>query len=143
MSIKAKTVVREENETTKINRKILGVSEEGSNADKLTAYIALKYYDKEYQCISEWDKSDLVGLSKTIDKINKMTWTQIYTDSGLRYKKIDNADGIPRNDIIKKISREIKFNELRVSDKARIVGFRIDSAFFVCWLDRNHEICGN
>ena len=54
---------------------------------------------------------------------------------------IDNAKGLPENSIKEKISKDISFYELRVSQKARVVGFRQNAVFFICWLERNHRIC--
>ena len=56
-------------------------------------------------------------------------------------KNIDNARGIPNNNIKQKLSKDITFYEFRVSQKARVIGFREDAIFFLCWLDRNHRIC--
>jgi len=140
LTIRANTNINE-NENTKINKIILGMSDIGNSSNNFQAYIALKYYDKSFECLSEWDKDELVCLSNTIEKINKMNWNQIHTDGGLRYKSIDDSKDIPLNNIKRIISKDIKFYELRVNQKARIVGFRIESTFFLCWLDRNHRIC--
>nr|DAP55147.1 MAG TPA: hypothetical protein [Caudoviricetes sp.] len=121
--------------------KILGLANNGENSDEKQAYIALKYFDKNFECFSEWSKDELACFSNFIDKINNLTWNDIKRHTGLRYKMIDNAKGLPENSIKEKISKDISFYELRVSQKARVVGFRQNAVFFICWLDRNHRIC--
>jgi hypothetical protein len=37
------------------------------------------------------------------------------------------------------ISEDVLFYGLRVTDKARVHGFFVDSVFFLVWLDRKHE----
>lgn len=128
-------------EKTRIENKILGLSESGTNSDNENAYIALKYFDKNYQCFSEWKPNELACFSSFIDKINHLTWKQIKTHSGLRFKNIDTAKRLPNNIIKEALSKDIIFYESRVTEKARVVGFRINAVFFLCWLDRNHEIC--
>lgn len=136
--IKAQTKLND-NENKDI--KILGLANNGENSDEKQAYIALKYFDKNFECFSEWSKDELACLSNFIDKINNLTWNDIKRHTGLRYKMIDNAKGLPENSIKEKISKDISFYELRVSQKARVVGFRQNAVFFICWLDRNHRIC--
>lgn len=121
--------------------KILGLANNGENSDEKQAYIALKYFDKNFECFSEWSKDELACFSNFIDKINNLTWNDIKRHTGLRYKMIDNAKGLPENSIKEKISKDISFYELRVSQKARVVGFSQNAVFFICWLDRNHRIC--
>lgn len=136
--IKAQTKLNN-NENKEI--KILGLANNGENSDEKQAYIALKYFDKNFECFSEWSKDELACFSNFIDKINNLTWNDIKRHTGLRYKMIDNAKGLPENSIKEKISKDISFYELRVSQKARVVGFRQNAVFFICWLDRNHRIC--
>jgi hypothetical protein len=43
---------------------------------------------------------------------------------------------LPSSKILDSISPDIKFFELRVTQKARVHGFRSFSSFFLVWLDR-------
>lgn len=139
--INAHTTIQED-KGVMIERKLLGLSKLGDSAEDEKAYIALKYFDKKYECFSEWDSDDLKNFSNTVDKINSLTWKEIKGHSGLRLKKIDNAKGIPNSAIKNQLSKDIMFYEIRISKKARIIGFRSNAVFFLCWLDRNHRICG-
>ena len=140
--INAKTTINKDNqERIKIQNRIMGLADYGDSSDNQKGYVALKYFDKNFECFSEWTADELVCFSNFIDKINRLEWKEIKKHSGLRYKNIDNANGIPDNDIKEKLSKDIIFCELRVTNKARVVGFRNNSVFFLCWLDRNHRIC--
>ena len=138
--IKANTKI-DNKEKIKIEKEIIGLANDGESSDERHAYIALKYFDKNFECFSEWSCDDLACFSNFIDKINKLTWKEIKRHPGLQLKNIDNAQGIPTTDIQEKLSKDITFYELRVNQKARVVGFRRNSIFFLCWLDRNHRIC--
>lgn len=139
--INAKTKLKDNQEKIKIENEIMGLSDYGTSAENQNAYIALKYFDKNFECFSECSIDELVCFSNFVDKMNKLKWKEIRTHDGLKLKMIDNAKGIPNNDIKNKLSKDITFCELRVSQKARAVGFRINAVFFLCWLDRNHRIC--
>lgn len=138
--INAKIEINNE-EKKKIEYKILGLTEHGESSDGINAHIALKYFDKNFECFSEWTKDELSCFSNFIDKMNNLTWREIKKHPGLKYTDIDNANKIPNNYIKEKLSRDITFCELRVGEKARVVGFRRNAVFFLCWLDRNHRIC--
>ena len=139
--INAKTILDKEKDRIKIENKIMGLAEYGTSAESEKGYIALKYFDKNFECFSEWTPDELVCFSSFIDKINRLEWKEIKKHPGLRFKSIDNAKGIPNNDIKERLSKDITFCEFRVSQKARVVGFRNNAVFFLCWLDRNHRIC--
>jgi hypothetical protein len=50
------------------------------------------------------------------------------------------ADKIPDAHFADTISEDVSWCELRVTQKARVVGFRAEHAFFLVFLDRNHEL---
>ena len=109
--------------------------------------VNLKYYDKSYQCFSEWQTDELKSFSSFVEKLAASNWTDILKSGGksgqkkgfgMTYHK--DRNNLPASPILKKISEDIKFFELRVTQKARVHGFRSYSSFFLVWLDRNHQI---
>ena len=128
-------------EKIKIENEILGLSSYGESSDDKKAYIALKYFDKNFECFSEWQSDELACFSNFVDKVNSMSWKQLKKHTGIRYKDIDVARRIPGNNIKETLSKDITFCEMRVTEKARVVGFRRNTVFFICWLDRSHRIC--
>lgn len=99
-------------------------------------YVNLKYFDSNYECLSAWEKDELKLLSDFVQKISNSNWFDIQKS----YTKHKDKRALPRNNKIENVSPDITFFELRVSIKARVHGFRSANAFFLCWLDRNHQI---
>ncbi|WP_133014904.1 MAG6450 family protein [Clostridium cuniculi] len=143
--IRANTIIKRDEENyyslSEVEAKFLGVHK---NEDK--AFVVLKHFDRSYECFSEWTENELRDFSNFIATINQMTWSQIYKSggksnkTGLGYTVHTNKEVLPNPKILEKISEDITFFELRVSQKARVHGFRVKSAFYLVWLDRNHEI---
>lgn len=136
--------------------KILGlVSEEidsNSTALKLSPYVALKYFNSDWQCFSDWSPQELKEFSKFLNNLKKATWEQVYNSGnkipkhGFAYTKYDLKDvksaSIKQklSDVKSMISEEINFFELRVNqNKLRVHGFQSHSVFFLIALDRDHE----
>ena len=99
-------------------------------------YVNLKYFDSNYECLSAWGKDELKLLSDFIQKISDSNWFDIQKS----YTKHKDRRSLPKSKKIDNVSPDITFFELRVSLKARVHGFRSANAFFLCWLDRNHQI---
>lgn len=124
-----------------IEAKFLGVSDKEDNV-----FVVLKYFDDSYECFSDWKENELKDFSGFIKTMKQMTWNEIYRSggksnkTGLAYTVHTNKEVLPNQDIVKSISEDITFFELRVSKKARVHGFRVKSAFYLVWLDRNHEV---
>lgn len=111
------------------------------------AHINLKYYDKNHECLSEWQTEELKSFSSFIEKINQSSWTDIYkgggksgNKSGLGMTYHKDRSKLPESPILDRISPDIKFFELRVTQKIRVHGFRSVSSLFLVWLDRDHKI---
>lgn len=117
---------------------ILGIS--GTNPER--PYVALKYYDESHQCLSDWTQEELRSLSKTFRHIRSMTWHEIMRTGGRIKTGLGCTVHKDRSKLpaIPELSHDLSFIEFRVTEKARIHGFRVGEAFFLCWLDRNHEI---
>lgn len=99
-------------------------------------YVNLKYFDSNYECLSAWEKDELKLLSDFIQKVSESNWFDIQKSC----TKHKDRRILPKTKKIENVSPDITFFELRVSIKARVHGFRSANAFFLCWLDRNHQI---
>lgn len=116
--------------------------------DNQKAYIALKYYDKNYECFSRWTKNELKAFSRFAEKIAKHSWNQIEGQGGKKGSKTgfgctkhkDNSVINSHTNMLENISEDITAIELRVNEKARVHGFRLKSVFFLVLLDRKHRI---
>lgn len=144
--INANTNVTEKDQylLSNIEAKLLGIDDKENNA-----FVILKYFDGKYQCFSEWSNNELKDFTSFIEKINNMTWNEIYKTAGkgksgkktgFGYTVHKDKSVLPNKTIVDKLSEDITFFELRVSQEARVHGFRVKSAFFLVWLDRNHDV---
>lgn len=119
----------------------------GSGGDEHGIPTNFKYYQSDHQCLSEWEKAELRGLSSLIRKLSQMTWVQVGQSGGTRGGKTGlgltkhrDRKALPQCDALDRLSEDLAFFELRVTEKARVHGFRVGNAFCLVWLDRNHEI---
>jgi hypothetical protein len=117
--------------------------ENGSGA---VPYVALKYYQPEFQCFSEWAADELRAFSDFNRKLRHLTWQLVYqsggrsgTKTGLGYTPYDSGV-LPPPPFLATISEDISWFELRVTQRARVHGFRAGAAFFLVYLDRAHEV---
>ena len=39
------------------------------------------------------------------------------------------------------IPEDAKLSEMRIDEKKRIFGFRVDSVYYIIWFDRDHSVC--
>jgi hypothetical protein len=51
-----------------------------------------------------------------------------------------DIDNYPNIKFKKQLSPDITIFELRVNKRIRVHGFRDESVFYICWLDKEHEI---
>jgi len=142
-SIIKKAILPKDQTFTIPNQNIFGLKKKETEQ---VPYIVLKYYQPNYQCFSEWNKQELKGFSDFIEKLRKTNWNLIKQQSsaknkvGFGYTQIDKKI-LPNASILNDISEDVSFAELRLSKESRIFGFRINAAFFLIFLDKNHEIC--
>jgi len=129
---------------TPIEIKFLGIHKN----EQEIPYVTLKYYQPDYQCFSDWDKEDLKNFSAFVGKMRSADWETIFKSGGslgnkkgfgCTYHKDKNK--LPSCQTIDRISKDINFFELRVSKEARVHGFRVKDAFFLVWLDKDHDMC--
>ncbi len=130
---------------TNVEQELLGLREEHPDREK--AYVALKYYQPAYECFSEWNRDELKAFSAFCRKVTERSWEQIRQSggapgnkSGLGFSPHKDRRKLPNHGLRDLISPEVEFSELRVTQKARVHGFRMKATFFLVWLDRDHRI---
>ena len=109
-------------------------------------YVVLKYYDPEFECFSSWNPTELKAFSHLMKKLKSVRWSEIYQSggklgdkTGLGYTKHKDLSKLPYHPHLQ-FNPDLTFFELRVTQQARVPGFRVKSAFFLVWLDREHRI---
>ena len=123
---------------------LYGWQKEGDSAN---IFLSLRFVQFQFQCFSEWDKNEMRSFWAFSEKLHELTWERIFQQAG----KGENKSGMgytviprkkyPKSDFSKLIDPDSSIFELRVSQKARVHCFRDKSICYICWLDRNHQIC--
>lgn len=122
-----------------------GWQREGNNANVL---ISIKLVQDDYQCFSDWDKQEMKAFWRFSRKIHEHTWQQVLETAtknlsektGLGYTPLP-ATKYPKSEFRESLDPQTAFFEVRVNGEMRVHGFRERSLFYICWLDKNHEIC--
>jgi len=129
---------------SKLEASLLGAD---SSKDTERPYVNLKYYYPKHQCFSQWEKEQLKAFSDFCKKLSEAKWTDIYKTSGsagnkkgFGYTKHKDVSSLPENPDLTKISPDLTWFELRVTEESRVHGFRAKDAFFLVFLDRGHDI---
>ena len=113
----------------------------GLGSDESHPYIVLKYLKTNFECFSDWTPQELKQFSSFINKLHSSNWVDISRSSGFGMT-IFKRKKLPEEIIkLSHVSQDIPFFELRITQKARVHGFRLHSAFFLVLLDRNHRVC--
>ncbi|MDM1041729.1 MULTISPECIES: MAG6450 family protein [Empedobacter] len=140
-----KSVSSQNKGTTYINKDVTKLLQNIENGDDSKVIISFLHLQNKYQCFSEWTKNEMSEFWNFYSKAHEYTWTQIYSTgrktnkNGFAYTIIDKKI-YPNPEFKNTLSEDITLFELRVSKKARVHGFRNKSVFYICWLDRNHNI---
>lgn len=140
-----KSVSSQDKETKYINKDAARLLQNIENGDDSKVIISFLHLQNSYQCFSEWSKQEMNDFWNFYTKVHEYTWTQIYASArksnknGLAYTVIDKKM-YPSPEFKTTLSEDITIFELRVNQKARVHGFRNKSVFYICWLDRNHQI---
>ncbi|MDE7117406.1 MAG: hypothetical protein K2O61_02045 [Bacteroidaceae bacterium] len=109
-------------------------------------FISIKNIQPQYQCFSDWNKTELSKFWEFNKQLHKMTWQQVYATASKEDKRGLAYTVIPRekygtNAFVSTLDKEIKMFELRVDNKIRVHGYRMNATFYLCFLDREHKIC--
>lgn len=92
--------------------------------------------DKKFQ-LHKLNANELKDFTNYVKQIENMTWADIKTHGGLRFKALSNIEyKIPNN-----VPNDITICSMRLSQKFRVLGFRENAYFFVIWFDNKHETC--
>lgn len=112
----------------------------GLNEQRQGIHVSLKYYQSEYQCFSEWQASELRHFSSLLKTLRELNLLQLRTHHGIQMKAPKGKLRLALPPAIAPLIQDISIVELRVSQTVRVHGFVIDPAFFLVWLDRNHDV---
>jgi hypothetical protein len=90
--------VRANEKEIKINGLITEDVKSNSSIYIMNPYVALKYFQSDFQCFSDWTSQELREFSQFVKLLQKHTWQQIYSTAskipkhGLAYTKYKISD---------------------------------------------------
>lgn len=107
--------------------------------DECHPVFSFEYLNKDYD-VDSCTKDERAALCSKLAKLSKMTWTQIKQSPrhGLGFEKISRnsiKSGIPAA-----VTPEVDLLAFRFCDLKPMVGFRVESVFFIVWLDRDFSL---
>lgn len=114
-----------------------GPAHNGST-DHLAPAFSFMHFDDRVECASTWASDEIRSLFNTLRLASSRTWRDVHASSGLNFKLI--PPGQCKRTLPSTISPDADLAEMRVTKKARIFGARVESVFYVIWLDRNHAV---
>ena len=90
--------------------------------------------------LDKCEQREKAALIATLEKLSRMTWGEIQASHkhNLGYEVIDqNRLGFGEG----AMQADAKLLVFRFSGKkGRMIGYRIGRIFYICWLDRNHDL---
>ena len=138
----------QEKKTLHIDKDVAILESINDEGNDKPIFISHKYLQHKFQCFADWEKKEMNDYWGFNDTLHTMTWQNVFAQGGKKNKTglgytVIKRNVYPDSDFKRKLSQEITLFELRVNEKARVHGFRMRSIFFLCWLDRNHDITGS
>jgi len=115
--------------------------------DEATVFISLRLLQNDFQCFSEWTKNEMDIFWEFNRDIHHLKWKELKQQGGKGQNKAGYAPTpisiaqYNKPAFTSTLDPNTTFIELRVSSKIRVHGFRDKSVFYICYLDRNHQIC--
>ncbi|MBR8834349.1 MAG: hypothetical protein DSM106950_10020 [Stigonema ocellatum SAG 48.90 = DSM 106950] len=117
---------------------------QAGTTDHLRPSFRFTYADENRWHLSEWNADEIKDLIRDLKKIEKYTWLQIKEQGskqrgssvGCGFKIIQNHPNLPNN-----VSEDVTISEMRIGQKKRIFGFRLESHYYIVWFDRDHSVC--
>ncbi len=131
--------------TTYINKDAASLFDYEHEGNDSKVFLSIRHLQVNYQCFSDWSKAEMKDFWSFNSLIHDYTWQDVYATArkkkknGIAYTIIP-IKKYPNSAFKKQLSPDVTLFELRISQVARAHGFRDKSIFYLCWLDRNHEI---
>jgi hypothetical protein len=128
----------------KISQEATANVSQGGSTDHQNPSFRFAYADENRWRLSDWQPDEILDLVRNLKKIEKHTWSQIKGQGsrhrgdtvGCGYKIINNLPSLPEG-----VSEDHKISEMRICQRKRIFGFRMNSIYYIVWFDRDHSIC--
>jgi len=118
---------------------VISISDLSPHLDAGSVSVSLRYFRRECECFSDWQKAELKKFVGTLEKLRSHSVDQLKGKKSL----CDIHKGKPneaRFNIPDAISPDLSIYEIKIdpSNKLRMHGFFTGPVFFLLWLDRMH-----
>ena len=102
----------------------------------LNPIFSFQYVEPRY-CITKCDKRDMAAFAKTLIKLGKLTWGQIF-NAGRKSVGFEKMPlGQIKPNIPKSITEDVTFIVFRYSGQKPMIGFRKNEVFCPVWFESN------
>lgn len=98
----------------------------------------MKYYQRSYECLSDWTKDEISSFSSWLIKMAERTPDQVTSVT----RTCHRHQGKPTHRMPNGLSPDVAIYGLDVGKKQRVHGAFVGESFFVIWLDREHRFHG-
>lgn len=122
----------------RLSEKAVIAPEDTGSTDHMPPVLSFKDVCPNHFQLEEWQGTELKQLVDTLKKLGNSTWQDALKIKGLGIKIVDPKTF--SKDLPEYISPDVSIYECRVSQRARLFGYRIRNVFHVIWFDRNHEV---
>jgi hypothetical protein len=116
-------------QTQAIDARTIGVFRDGC------VNVSMKYYQRQHQCLSEWQQAEIKRFSNWLVKMQERTPAQVKSTTKTCHKHM----GKQKKFLPSGLSPDIECYGLDVGDGQRVHGAFLGETFFLIWLDRNHD----
>lgn len=132
------------NKSKKISEEATAKATQGDKTDHLNPSFRFTHADENRWCLSKWKAQEIEDLIHALKKIEKYTWSEIKSQGskkrgesvGCGFKIIKQHPSPPNS-----VGEDAVISEMRVCEKKRVFGFRMDSIYYIVWFDRDHSVC--
>lgn len=121
------------------NKKIVPTTETHNKSyDETNGRIAFSKVNNHKKCsIEKIQGSEFKLLIECFKLIESLTWNDIKAHPGLNFERNKNiAIQLPQG-----LPIDSKLSSMRVDEKFRIYGYRVQEFFYIIWIDKNHVVC--
>ena len=145
-SLIPKSVANIKEEKVFLNKNIALLESWKEEGNKANIFVSLRFVNHDFQCFSQWSREEMKCFWDFQTKISNTSWQLLYSQNGktdkvgFAYTEI-KRETYPKSTFKEELSPDITLFEVRANNKIRLHGFRYQSIFYICWLDKNHEIC--
>ena len=145
-SLIPKTAALKKNDKQYLNKNITQLDGWKNNDSNANILVSLRYVQNSFECFSSWSRDEMNLFWDFQERISNCTWREVYSTASKGAGKTGFAYTVTQKSdysVVKShggLSADITLFELRLSEQARVHGFRHNALFYILWLDKDHRV---